>query len=813
MPVSEGLAAPAAVAPLPGDESDPWAIRVVDELGRHGCGLDLAVLVGPPGSGRSRALATLADRLRAGGARVVVGIPRDAEWSDAHGRRPVVIADDVHAWPVASVARLRSALDDGHVAVLAATENRVRDTMITGLVQRSRPGGGVRVCAPVSTAWVLDRALLRRVDLDPTQASHIRRACAGAPGLIDEILVALTSDMGAAQHDSRPADAVEHAALLARTAYRRRVEHLDDATLAVLAIADEGNGLDTSMVAEVLDIDEQSAITAIDRARGSGLLLSADTLVSAARGPLLETLGSGRVTQVRRASVVRRMGTGSISPRDAMAAAELGIREPRVSAALLEAAAQASASEAEVLLTAAAGAGGDAFEIALRRAHVALAAGDVHRASQIVDEIIGAATSPAAEIVAPTMLSARIALAAGRPSHAADLIRWLGPEYAATQPITAVRALLDVGDRDAAARYLTDTGAAPTAVRTAQRDVLRALFGEPIGGPTLDGLLRALPMLADHDDIAWPALMLAVQSGDILAARMVADEVFDADRRDLALQWIVLLLDPHPAPGVPTPVPVARTPADRVRAEVAALGRVPTPNAGRGQALRAAAAIEFGLVDALTLGELWLSLAAAGEQVRVRGQVAAFDEIVAGVGLASGWAVTWNWYAVRACAAVGDRTGAGNRLARLETALSAHPGDERTATLVAAARVVHDLAFAATPVDDRRVVQARAGLVAIGAPTDAARLCADTAAPDLPSPRPTRAEVSSPQVSPPSGPLTEREAQVAHELLAGCTYAEIGARLFISAKTVEHHVARIRRRFGGGSRSEILAALRAAGYR
>lgn len=496
-----------------------------------------------------------------------------------------------------------------------------------------------------------------------------------------------------------------------------------------------------------------------------------------------------------------------------MAAAELGIREPRVSAALLEAAAEASASEAEVLLTAAAGAGGDASEIALRRAYLALAAGDVHRASQIVDEIIGAATSPAAEIVAPTVLSARIALAAGRPSHAADLIRWLGPEYAATQPITAVRALLDVGDRDAAARYLTDSGAAPTAVRTAQRDALRALFGEPIGGPTLDGLLRALPMLADHDDIGWPALMLAVQSGDILAARMVADEVFDADRRDLALQWIALLLDPHPAPPVPTPVPVARTPADRVRAEVAALGRVSTANAGRGQALRAAAAIEFGLVDALTLGELWLSLAAAGEQVRVRGQVAAFDEIIAGVGFTNGWAVTWNWYAVRACAAAGDRTGVEDRLARLEKALSAHPGDERTATLTAAARVVHDLAFAPTPVDDRRVAQARAGLVAIGAPTDAARLCADTAAPVLPSPRPTSVEVSSSQVSPPSGPLTEREAQVAHELLAGCTYAEIGARLFISAKTVEHHVARIRRRFGGGSRSEILAALRAAGYR
>ena len=65
---------------------------------------------------------------------------------------------------------------------------------------------------------------------------------------------------------------------------------------------------------------------------------------------------------------------------------------------------------------------------------------------------------------------------------------------------------------------------------------------------------------------------------------------------------------------------------------------------------------------------------------------------------------------------------------------------------------------------------------------------------------------------PAAGPLTEREAEVARNLLLGLTYREIGARLFISGKTVEHHVARIRRRLGAGSRSEMLSMLRAAGY-
>ena len=40
-------------------------------------------------------------------------------------------------------------------------------------------------------------------------------------------------------------------------------------------------------------------------------------------------------------------------------------------------------------------------------------------------------------------------------------------------------------------------------------------------------------------------------------------------------------------------------------------------------------------------------------------------------------------------------------------------------------------------------------------------------------------------------------------------YRDIGAQLFISAKTVEHHVARIRRRLGAESRSEMLSMLRA----
>ncbi|WP_228533120.1 helix-turn-helix transcriptional regulator, partial [Micromonospora sp. ANENR4] len=57
--------------------------------------------------------------------------------------------------------------------------------------------------------------------------------------------------------------------------------------------------------------------------------------------------------------------------------------------------------------------------------------------------------------------------------------------------------------------------------------------------------------------------------------------------------------------------------------------------------------------------------------------------------------------------------------------------------------------------------------------------------------------------------LSDREHEVAELILAGLTYREIGDRLFISAKTVEHHVARMRSRLKCGSRAELLALLRA----
>jgi DNA-binding NarL/FixJ family response regulator len=57
--------------------------------------------------------------------------------------------------------------------------------------------------------------------------------------------------------------------------------------------------------------------------------------------------------------------------------------------------------------------------------------------------------------------------------------------------------------------------------------------------------------------------------------------------------------------------------------------------------------------------------------------------------------------------------------------------------------------------------------------------------------------------------LSDREREVAALVLDGLTYKQVAERLYLSAKTVEHHMARIRQRLGVTDRQALLVRLRA----
>nr|WP_277348455.1 helix-turn-helix transcriptional regulator [Planctomonas sp. JC2975] len=73
-----------------------------------------------------------------------------------------------------------------------------------------------------------------------------------------------------------------------------------------------------------------------------------------------------------------------------------------------------------------------------------------------------------------------------------------------------------------------------------------------------------------------------------------------------------------------------------------------------------------------------------------------------------------------------------------------------------------------------------------------------------------RSETLVTPIAPVETTLSVREREVAAMVLDGKTYAEIGAAIFISPRTAEHHIARIRRRLGATSRSDLLTKLRLA---
>jgi DNA-binding CsgD family transcriptional regulator len=58
-----------------------------------------------------------------------------------------------------------------------------------------------------------------------------------------------------------------------------------------------------------------------------------------------------------------------------------------------------------------------------------------------------------------------------------------------------------------------------------------------------------------------------------------------------------------------------------------------------------------------------------------------------------------------------------------------------------------------------------------------------------------------------SGQLTAQEAQVARLARDGLSNPEIGARLFLSARTVQYHLGKVFTKLGIGSRSQLDRAL------
>jgi DNA-binding CsgD family transcriptional regulator len=843
--------------------------RIVRDVGVPGSALDCALIVGPPGTGRSSILRAAAEQLRDNGVRVIVGVPADVPAPSAQQpRRLIVVADDLHTWPAELLDTLVRRLDDGSVGVVGVTESRDRDPAVADLISRARRSGAEVLRRPMSTGAVIDQAAAQGLSLDATTASHIRRRCAGASAVIDVVLGIVASGEDGDEDEGRSddvgvgvgaglgvvagdragtvlpvSDPIAIADRIARDHRHRVFRNLDDDTLAVLALASSRAALDPVSVSAALEITADDAASALDRARGSGFLGGSDVFPAGAIETLCEVVGPERLADLSRRAVRVRLRSGAPTVDDALRAVGAGIADPVVVETLCAAARDSEPSRAAALLEAAEAAGGDPTVLRPARARLALDGGDLPGAGRLVDDLIAGVTEPTEHVADAIAVAAAVASVSGRHTQAADLFRWLGPELVAGHRVAAVDALLAVGDRSGATTVGQPGRRPPTVTRFAEDAAITAVVTDDAGNAAVEELVRAWSSVGDPArlrELGWTSFALAMHSGDQIAAGSLAELIWgdtDDPHRALADAWTALCAgDVDAAATEISTAPPTALPVVRLRQLAIALGVAGRTGDTVGlvaiwrEAVPLIVSVEIGLADVTVLGELWLAAARIGDTARVARHVAAVDSLLDRLDDRAVWRPLWTWYALRAGLLAGDLAGADNRAGDLG-ALAARPGATRfVAALSEAAAVSVAVAAGATetPLSAQRITAAVAGLEAVGLRGDAGRLAADAAIRTDDTAVATtllrtarsvgsdRAVTAGRRVGAPAddvdGPLTDREAEVARELLAGFTYREIGERLYISAKTVEHHVARIRRRLNAGSRSELLAAIRAAGY-
>ena len=289
-----------------------------------------------------------------------------------------------------------------------------------------------------------------------------------------------------------------------------------------------------------------------------------------------------------------------------------------------------------------------------------------------------------------------------------------------------------------------------------------------------------------------------------------------SSRHELLAAWLQLRTG-HLEAAKETLTAAARTPVLRRNAVLGAAVTVGLARrSGNEHALagtwQRVAAVVAGADVELFLLDAWGELSVGAQRVSPIDRDAIVAAMRAAVARAGDpwWAVATEhrWQLERAIAAddVADAADAAARLAELAARHPALAGTATTAatwTAVLAGRVSADAVIAASTqlVDaDRRWEATSLCRTAVARAADpaVARELAGTGRALRTAPTPGRT----------AGELSEREREVGALVLDGLTHKEIGARLYISPKTVEQHVARLRQKLSASNRAALVAGLR-----
>ncbi|WP_222598516.1 helix-turn-helix transcriptional regulator, partial [Lentzea tibetensis] len=397
-------------------------------------------------------------------------------------------------------------------------------------------------------------------------------------------------------------------------------------------------------------------------------------------------------------------------------------------------------------------------------------------------------------VISTALTGAPAVAAAGRAALAACLV---GDVDAADKDLAAARDMLSGAAPRGLTVFLDGVDAAIESVRGGFGRAARRLAGLAVATVPADGMAAE-----QWDDLAVTVL---IAGGDDRTAQEVLAAYEDrppTPRRRLLTAWLHLragrLAEARAEIAAAGGTPVLRRDAVLAAAVTIGLAR----RAGDADALRATwrrvAPVVAGADVEVLLLDAWGELSAGAASVsRFDGDtvVEAMTCAIANAGVPR-WAVESNhWWKLHRAVAANDPDAAAQAAASLD-------GTPRGAAARAWASVLagdvdaSHVTKVASSLDDAWEAMALCGAAA-------ARLTDSTAAKELLSTgRALRAKVATDDAGSTDG-LSKRERAVGELLMDGLTHKEIGSRLYISPKTVEQHVARIRQKLAVSSRAEL----------
>ncbi|MGY1785232.1 LuxR C-terminal-related transcriptional regulator [Geodermatophilus sp. SYSU D00698] len=850
-PVVHTAASPAAR--VPGPRPARLAGNVADGPVARAAAARAVVVCGPAGTGKTHLLDEVAALHRRAGLTVLDARTEDP---DAVTAPFVLVVDDAHRATAEVADRVRRALRSPRARVVLASRPWPRPAALTALladvaaevpddrhsvvlghVDRARVEEWARAClGPAAT---------------PALADAVHARTGGLPALVHGLLSALARRPG--RVDLRVVPEKMRAQLSAD------LDALDERTRALVHAVAAGAPLDDDVLGGLLDVPLEQVADLIAAARATGLVLADGRVVPVAQEVLLATTPADVTRRTRRRLLGLLVERGEEPVALARGLAADRVRDPRA-AALLErhadAALGADPALAGELLSAAVDTGAPVACLSARRAQAAALTGDLDGAVRWADAAL-------ADPLAPDRARAAGVLAAvlarrGLLGRAAELYRLAGPEHAGS----AALALLATGHPDEAARLVAaaraGTSGAPTMLSVSEDLMAEGITcslrsGTDAADPVpaaLSTLTRAAALLEPVgrtallvDTPAALSALVALQCGELTVAESVLQRAVDTDlggrparpRHLLLLAWIAMLagrmararelmMEAQAVEGG------ALEPRDELFLQALEVGLarrssdVPALVRAWVRAREAVVRHPVDLFTLLPLGELVVAAARLRDGDRLRSHLTEAQALLARLGDPQLWATPLHWSGAQAAIITDDPAALRPHAAALVAAARTSP---HAATLAEAGRTwLHVLT---DEIDPPVVVAAAEALGAAGLGWDGSRLagqaaarvtdararsillaCARTLVDPADGDAPGESgEDAAPAAPAATGTLSERERQVARLVVEGRTYREIGGRLYISAKTVEHHVSRMRQRLGAGTRSDLLARLRA----